>query len=162
MRRTDQFARLVDKRPIDAPRVDADRHRLNPVLRRPIRRRPQAANDLPPDSGHVPMQTGRQPHRLVRKAMHFLQPQPAAVEHANNHAPRLGAEINSNIRPRHAPLFDSLEPIAALSLLQPRLSEIKLVDVRLVERERLTEQDVVALNFNRSQSPGLAAICRPA
>ena len=41
-----------------------------------------------------------------------------------------------------------------MSDLSHSKSEIKLVDVRLGERERLAEQDVVAGDFDRAQPAG--------
>ena len=40
--------------------------------------------------------------RLVREPMHFLQPQPPALQNADDHPARLGPHINGNVSRAHA------------------------------------------------------------
>ena len=42
VRRADQLAGLIDERPIDAPRIDANRNELDSIRLSPIGRLPQA------------------------------------------------------------------------------------------------------------------------
>ena len=63
VRRADQLAGLVHQRPIDAPRIDANRNEFDAIRLRPSGRLPQADDDFSPNAGNIPMQTRRQPNR---------------------------------------------------------------------------------------------------
>src|SRR5829696_6498420 len=100
--RSSELAGLVEQCPIDSPSVDANRDELHPVPTPPVGRLPQAGNDFTPDAGHIPMQTGRQPNRLMQKPVNLLQPQSFVLKNADNYAARFGAEIDGNVSGRHA------------------------------------------------------------